>query len=81
MAGQKPLPADEAHRIEELRKQATETLARGELDKARAEFEQILKTLPYDASAERDAARAAEAAGKFEYAAEALEKAHHFGGH
>ncbi len=81
LAGTKPLPADEAHKIEELRKQATETLARGDMEKARQEFEQILKTLPYDASAERDAARAAEAAGKFEYAAEALEKAHHFGGH
>jgi tetratricopeptide (TPR) repeat protein len=81
LVGNKPLPAAEAHRIEELRKQATDTLARGDLEKARQEFEQILKTLPYDASAERDAARAAEAAGKFEYAAEALEKAHHFGGH
>ncbi|HVY38390.1 MAG TPA: tetratricopeptide repeat protein [Polyangia bacterium] len=81
LTGQKPLPPDEAHKIEELRKQATETLARGDMEKARAEFEQILKALPYDASAERDAARAAEAAGKFEYAAEALEKAHHFGGH
>ncbi len=79
--GAKPLPPEEAHRIEELRKQATETLAHGDMDKARQEFEQILKTLPYDASAERDAARAAEAAGNFEYAAEALEKAHHFGGH
>ncbi len=77
----KPLPPEEAHRIEELRKQAAETLARGDMETARREFEQILKLLPYDASAERDAARAAEAAGRFEYAAEALEKAHHFGAH
>jgi tetratricopeptide (TPR) repeat protein len=82
LSGKPPtLSADETHRIEELRKQASDTLARGDMEKARHEFEEILKTLPYDASAERDAARAAEAAGKFEYAAEALEKAHHFGGH
>lgn len=81
LTGAKPLPPEEAHKIEELRKQANETLARGDLDKARQEFEQILKALPYDASAERDAARAAEAAGRFEYAAEALEKAHHFSSH
>jgi tetratricopeptide (TPR) repeat protein len=82
LSGKEPeLSAEESHRIEELRKQATETLARGDMDQARREFEQILKTLPYDAAAERDAARAAEAAGKFEYAAEALEKAHHFSSH
>lgn len=81
LGGAKPLPPEEAHKIEELRKQANETLAKGDLDKARQEFEQILKALPYDASAERDAARAAEAAGRFEYAAEALEKAHHFSAH
>jgi tetratricopeptide (TPR) repeat protein len=81
LTGNKPLPPEEAHRIEELRKQAAETLAKGDLEKARQDFEQILKTLPYDASAERDAARAAEAAGRFEYAAEALEKAHHFSAH
>ncbi len=81
LGAHKPLPPEEAHRIEELRKQAAETLARGDMDKARQEFEEILKALPYDASAERDAARAAEAAGRFEYAAEALEKAHHFGAH
>ncbi len=82
LSGKPPaLSEQETHRIEELRKEATETLARGDMDKARRDFEEILKTLPYDASAERDAARAAEAAGKFEYAAEALEKAHHFGAH
>jgi tetratricopeptide (TPR) repeat protein len=81
LAGPKPLSPEEQHRIEELRKQGEETLARGDMDKARHDFEQILKELPYDASAERDAARAAEAAGRFEYAAEALEKAHHFEGH
>jgi tetratricopeptide (TPR) repeat protein len=82
LSGKPPaLSPDEQHKIEELRKQAAETLARGDMEQARRDFEQILKTLPYDASAERDAARAAEAAGKFEYAAEALEKAHHFGGH
>jgi len=82
LSGKPPaLSADEAHRIEELRKEAAETLARGDMEQARRAFEQILRTLPYDASAERDAARAAEAAGKFEYAAEALEKAHHFSAH
>ena len=41
----------------------------------------MLKALPHDGPAERDAGRAASAAGQFEYAAEALEKAHHFEGH
>ena len=41
----------------------------------------MLKALPHDGPAERDAGRAATAAGQFEYAAEALEKAHHFEGH
>ena len=41
----------------------------------------MLRTLPHDGPAERDAGRAAQAAGEFEYSAEALEKAHHFEGH
>ncbi len=76
-----PLPPEESQRIEDLREQASNTLDKGEFDRARREFEEILKALPYDASAERNAARAADAAGQFEYAAEALEKAHHFEAH
>ena len=37
--------------------------------------------LPHDAPAQRDAARAAQAAGNFDYAAAALERAHHFEKH
>jgi tetratricopeptide (TPR) repeat protein len=66
---------------EKLRREASETLLRGEFDRARREFEQVLRLLPGDAGAQRDAARAAQAAGEFEYAAEALERAHHFGDH
>jgi tetratricopeptide (TPR) repeat protein len=81
VAGAQPLPPEEAQRVEEERKQATETLDHGDLDRARKQFEEVLKALPYDGPAERDAGRAASAAGEFEYAAEALEKAHHFEGH
>jgi Flp pilus assembly protein TadD len=77
----KPLPPEEAQRVEQERKQATETLAHGDLDRARRQFEEVVKALPHDGPAERDAGRAASAAGQFEYAAEALEKAHHFEGH
>ena len=77
----KPLPPEEAQRVEQERKQATETLSRGDLERARRQFEEVLKVLPHDGPAERDAGRAASAAGQFEYAAEALEKAHHFEGH
>ncbi|HEY6477901.1 MAG TPA: hypothetical protein VI456_15095 [Polyangia bacterium] len=80
--GSKPLLSpEESQRVEEERRRATETLAHGDLDRARRQFEQVLKTLPHDGPAERDAGRAASAAGEFEYAAEALEKAHHFEGH
>jgi tetratricopeptide (TPR) repeat protein len=67
--------------VEKLRREASETLLRGEFDRARKQFEEVLRLLPGDASAQRDAARAAQAAGQFEYAAEALERAHHFGDH
>jgi tetratricopeptide (TPR) repeat protein len=71
---------DEAQ-IEKLRHDANETLLRGEYDRARQELEEILRLLPQDAPAQRDAARAAQAAGNFEYAAAALERAHHFEKH
>jgi tetratricopeptide (TPR) repeat protein len=41
----------------------------------------VLAILPYDARAARDAARASGAAGQFQYAADALERAHHFDRH
>ncbi|HEX3902547.1 MAG TPA: hypothetical protein VH853_06835 [Polyangia bacterium] len=81
VGGAKPLSPEEAQQVERERQEATETLSRGEMDRARRQFEEVLKALPYDGSAERDAGRAAAAAGDFEYAAEALEKAHHFEGH
>jgi tetratricopeptide (TPR) repeat protein len=77
----KPLSREEEQKIEALRKEANATLLHGEFDRARREFEEILKLSPHDASAQRDAARAAQAAGEFEYAAEALERAHHFEQH
>ncbi len=73
--------AEEKAEIERLRKEASETLLKGEFDRARKEFEAVLKLAPGDEQAERDAARAAAAAGEFEYAVEALEKAHHFEHH
>jgi tetratricopeptide (TPR) repeat protein len=74
-------PVDDAERVKQLRDHADATLLRGEFDRARHEFEQILRLLPGDAPAARDAGRAAQAAGEFEYAAEALERAHHFDHH
>ncbi len=67
--------------IEELRAEAAATLSRGEFSRARAQFEAILALDPHDAGAQRDAGRAAMAAGEFAYAARVLERSHHFGGH
>jgi tetratricopeptide (TPR) repeat protein len=75
-----PAQKDE-EQIEKLRREANETLLRGEYDRARRELEEILRLLPNDAPAQRDAARAAQAAGNFDYAAAALERAHHFEKH
>lgn len=77
----RPLSPEEARRVEDLRQEAGTTLQHGQFDRARREFEEILKLAPGDASAERDAARAAQAAGDFEYSARALEDAHHFERH
>jgi len=66
---------------EQLRKEANDALLRGEFDRARRELEQVLELLPRDAPAQRDAARAASAAGQFDYAVAALERAHHFEHH
>src|SRR5262245_56941406 len=41
---------------EALRKQAAATLDRGEFERARHSFERVLRILPYDAPAQRDAA-------------------------
>jgi tetratricopeptide (TPR) repeat protein len=68
-------------RAERLRAEATKALVAGDFDRARQKFEEVLTILPGDAPAARDAARAAEAAGKFEYAAGALEEAHDFDEH
>ena len=77
----RPPTREQQERIKGLRTEAGATLSSGDFDRARREFEQILKIAPNDASAQRDAARAAQAAGEFEYSAEALERAHHFEGH
>jgi tetratricopeptide (TPR) repeat protein len=77
-----PPPTPEQQKeIKGLRTEADATLSKGDFERARREFEEILKIAPNDASAQRDAARAAQAAGDFEYSAEALERAHHFEGH
>src|SRR3954466_12141579 len=68
----KPLPPEEAERVEQERKQATDTLAHGDLDRARGRCEGVLTALPQAGRAERDAGRAPWAAGQSEYAAEAL---------
>jgi Flp pilus assembly protein TadD len=67
--------------VDRLRKEANDDLLRGQFDRARRELEQVLEVMPRDAPAQRDAARAASAAGQFEYAVVALEKAHHFEHH
>jgi len=74
-------PSEETEKVERLREEAKETMVRGQFERARREFEAILKLVPGDASAQRDAARAASAAGQFEEAAAALERAHHFEDH
>jgi tetratricopeptide (TPR) repeat protein len=74
-------PPEQEKKIDQLRHEAEETLLHGQFDRARREFEEVLALVPNDASAQRDAARAAQAAGEFEYAAAALERAHHFGDH
>ena len=74
-------PPTDGPGIERMRREASETLLRGEFNRARHEFEAILALRPGDGPAQRDAARAAEAAGEFEYAVEALERAHHFEHH
>jgi tetratricopeptide (TPR) repeat protein len=66
---------------ERLRAEATKALAAGDFEGAQRKFEEVLAILPGDASAARDAARAAEATGKFEYAADELEEAHDFDEH
>src|SRR5262245_17963290 len=67
--------------VDKLRQDASEDLLKGQFDKARHELEQVLELLPRDAPAQRDAARAASAAGQFDYAVAALERAHHFEQH
>jgi tetratricopeptide (TPR) repeat protein len=67
--------------VDQLRKEAGDDLLNGQFDKARHELEQVLEQMPRDAPAQRDAARAAAAAGKFDYAVAALERAHHFENH
>ncbi|HET6149991.1 MAG TPA: tetratricopeptide repeat protein [Polyangia bacterium] len=77
----RPLTEEERAAVDEMRSAANAKLLHGEFDRARREFEKILKVAPGDAAAQREAARAAQAAGEFEYAAEALERAHHFERH
>jgi tetratricopeptide (TPR) repeat protein len=67
--------------VDRLRKNAGDDLLNGQFDKARHELEQVLEQMPRDAPAQRDAARAAAAAGQFDYAVAALERAHHFENH
>ncbi|HXT99432.1 MAG TPA: tetratricopeptide repeat protein, partial [Polyangia bacterium] len=67
--------------VDRLRHEASDDLLKGQFDKARRELEQVLEAMPRDAPAQRDAARAASAAGQFDYAVAALERAHHFEHH
>jgi tetratricopeptide (TPR) repeat protein len=81
LASRTPPSHEQEAKIAGLRAEAAATLLRGDFDRARREFESILRLSPSDAEAQRDAGRAAQAAGEFEYAAEALERAHHFEKH
>src|SRR4051812_37227012 len=67
--------------VDQLRKDANDDILKGQFDRARHELEQVLEQMPRDAPAQRDAARAASAAGQFDYAVAALERAHHFEHH
>src|SRR4051812_11729524 len=67
--------------VDQLRKDANDDILKGQFDRARHELEQVLQAMPRDAPAQRDAARAASAAGQFDYAAAALERAHHLEQH
>lgn len=67
--------------VEQLRKTANDDLLNGQFDKARRELERVLEQMPRDAPAQRDAALAASAAGQFDYAVAALDRAHHFENH
>jgi tetratricopeptide (TPR) repeat protein len=73
--------AAQRERVETLRKQAAEALAKSDWSGARALYDRLLAISPHDADAQRDAGRAALAATDFVYAARVLELAHHFAGH
>lgn len=72
---------EEKARVEALRAQAASALARSDWKAARALYGQLLEIAPHDAAAQRDAGRAAMAAGNFNDAADVLEQAHHSVGH
>jgi len=68
-------------KVEALRTEAMAAMGRSDWKAARALFGQLLTLSPHDAAAQRDAGRAAMAAGNFSDAAEVLEEAHHSVGH
>src|SRR5262245_29790037 len=63
------------------RRKADEAMVRGDYETGRREFEAVLKMFPTDAAAQRSEGAALHAAGKFDDAAAALERAHHFESH
>ncbi len=73
--------ATPAAEVDKLRGEAFAALGRGQWTEAREKFEAVLARRPSDGEAQREAARAAQAAGDFEYAVAALERAHHLMGH
>jgi tetratricopeptide (TPR) repeat protein len=75
-----PTAAVEA-KVEAARHEADEAMVRGDYDRARREFEAVLKAFPHDAPAHRSSGAALHAAGKFDEAAAALERAHHWEHH
>lgn len=84
-SGEQAEEADEAEEAEDevaaARRRAEEALVKGDYEVARREFEAVLKMFPSDAPAQRSAGAALHSAGKFEDAAAALERAHHFESH
>ena len=73
--------AQQRAKVEALRAEAAAALNRSDWKAARSLFGQLLVLSPHDAAAQRDAGRAAMAAGDFADAAEVLEEAHHSVGH
>ncbi len=81
LADERATPSSDAEDIEAMRDAAQTALDNQDFALAQAEFDRILVLAPHDAAAQRNAGRAAMAAGNFTHGVRVLERSHHFGGH